>query len=339
MADNLAISGKPLLPSRIAVIFGGHGFIGSHLARELVASGKYSRVISADIAPAPRFVSPGVDYLYCDVRNPIAADLVPEVTEIYNLAAVHVTPGHADWEYFWTNVSGALNITEYARANSVEKLFFTSSISVYGPSEEPTDEQAPLRPESSYGRSKLIAEQIHCRWQQENQSKRHLVIVRPAVIFGYQERGNFTRLAKLLGWHAFVYPGRKDTIKACGYVKDLVASLEFASTVREELFIYNFAFGEQLTTEDICDAFCKEAQYARPILVIPIRAILFVGLLFESLARIGLRTPINRARVMKLFRSTNIVTRRLADVQFKNRFNLSGALRDWRSDSLSRQFE
>lgn len=337
MADNL-LERHGATPM-IAVIFGGHGFIGSHLARELVSSGKYSRVVSADIAEAPRFHSPGVEYLNCDVRNPIATDLVPGVTEIYNLAAIHVTPGHDDWEYFWTNVSGALNVTEYARATRAEKLFFTSSISVYGPSEEPTDETAPLRPESSYGRSKLIAEQIHCRWQQEDQSRRHLVIVRPAVIFGYQERGNFTRLAKLLGWRAFVYPGRKDTVKACGYVKDLVASLEFASNIRESLLIYNFAFNEPLTIEDICDAFCKEAHFAKPILVIPIKVILLVGLLFESLARIGLRTSINRARVMKLFRSTNIVTRKLADVHFKNSFDLNSALRDWRSNSPSSQFE
>lgn len=323
----------------IAVIFGGHGFIGSHLARELVSSGKYSRVVSADIAAAPRFNSPGVEYFHCDVRNPIAADFVPGVTEIYNLAAIHVTPGHDDWEYFWTNVCGALNVTEYARATRVEKLFFTSSISVYGPSEEPTDEMAPLRPESSYGRSKLIAEQVHCRWQQEDQPRRRLIIVRPAVIFGYRERGNFTRLAKLLSWHAFVYPGRKATVKACGYVKDLIASLEFASNVSETLFIYNFAFNERLTTEDICAAFCKEAQFAKPILVIPIKLILLAGLLFESLTRIGLRTPINRARVMKLFRSTNIVTRRLADVQFKSSFDLNSALQDWRSNSPSSQFE
>lgn len=338
MAHNLGATEKPAENPMIAVIFGGHGFIGSHLARQLVSRGNYSRVISADIAPAPRFFSPGVEYLYCDVRNPIAADLVPGVTEIYNLAAIHVTPGHADWEYFWTNVSGALHVTEYARATGVEKLFFTSSISVYGPSEEPTDETAPLRPESSYGRSKLIAEQIHCRWQQENRSKR-LVIVRPAVIFGYQERGNFSRLAKLLGWRVFVYPGRKDTVKACGYVKDLVASLEFASSIREDLFIYNFAFDKLLTTEDICDAFCKEALFAKPIMVIPIRAILLVGFLFESLARIGLRTPINRARVMKLFRSTNIVPRKLIDLQFRARFDLNSALRDWRSSSSSSQFE
>jgi hypothetical protein len=40
-----------------------------------------------------------------------------------------------------------------------------------------------------------------------------------AVIFGAGEGGNFTRLAKLLQKVFFVYPGRKDTIKACFYVK------------------------------------------------------------------------------------------------------------------------
>src|ERR1700742_2344616 len=96
MPSDLPISGQSAKTSKIAVIFGGHGFIGSHLARELVSSGSYSKVISADIAASPRFVSPGVEYLYCDVRDSINVDLVPGVTEIYNLAAVHVTPGHDD---------------------------------------------------------------------------------------------------------------------------------------------------------------------------------------------------------------------------------------------------
>src|ERR1700761_7893819 len=97
----------------IAVIFGGHGFIGSHLAKHLAATGRYSRIVSADIASAPRFRSEGVEYVYCDVRSPISIDFVPGVTEIYNLAAVHVTPGHREDEYYWTNLSGALNVTDY----------------------------------------------------------------------------------------------------------------------------------------------------------------------------------------------------------------------------------
>ena len=42
-----------------------------------------------------------------------------------------------------------------------------------------------------------------------------------AVIFGKGEKGNLTRIARTLKKGLFVYPGRKDTIKACVYVKDV----------------------------------------------------------------------------------------------------------------------
>jgi nucleoside-diphosphate-sugar epimerase len=325
--------------SRVAVVFGGHGFIGSHLLRELVESNKYSRVVSADIAPRPRFASEGVDYVYCDVRLPIPADLASHVTEIYNLAAVHVTPGHEDWEYYWTNVSGAVNVTEYARRNRVNTLFFTSSISVYGSSEEEISESSESNPESAYGKSKLLAERIHEMWHREMPDERKLVIVRPAVVFGFQERGNFSRLARSLQRRAFLYPGRRDTKKACGYVKDLIASFDFARQRPQMSVMYNFAFDEPLTTESICTAFCEVANVPVPRLTIPIRLILFVGFIFELLAKAGLNTSINRARVMKLFRSTNVVPRKLQSEGFVRSFDFVGALRDWRSYSPAGRFE
>ncbi|MDA9453630.1 3-beta hydroxysteroid dehydrogenase [Bradyrhizobium sp. CCBAU 21359] len=324
---------------RIAVIFGGHGFIGSHLARELVNSGKYARVVSADIAPQPRFRTKGVEYIFCDVRLPIPADLAPGVTDIYNLAAVHVTPGPEDWEYYWTNVSGALSVTQYARITKAKTLFFTSSISVYGPSEDEISEFSDPNPESSYGKSKLLAEGIHQSWQLEEPRDRKLVIVRPAVVFGFQERGNFTRLARSLEKRAFFYPGRRDTKKACGYVKDLVASLEFAGRSEEMLTVYNFAFDEPLTTEGICAAFCRVANLPEPRFTIPISLILLGGLAFELLSKLGLKTSINRARVLKLFRSTNIVPKKLQDDGFVRQFDLAAALRDWRSQSPAGRFE
>ena len=324
---------------KIAVIFGGHGFIGSHLARKLVTSGSYTRVVSADIAAEPRFRTPGVDYLSCDVRKEIPDDLVQGVTEIYNLAAVHTTPGHEDWEYFWTNILGATHVCDYARRLKVEAIVFTSSISVYGPSEEALSEDSPLQPASAYGRSKLCAEAIHHQWRNEDPSRRSLVIARPAVIFGYTERGNFTRLAGLLKRGAFFYAGRKDTIKACGYVKDLVESFSYFLSKPADVVTYNFAFSERPTIETICDAFQKVAGYGAPKGVIPLWLIMAGGLAFEILNLLGLRTSINRARVLKLFCSTNIVPKRLDESGFTRTFNLNAALVDWKRESGDSSFK
>ena len=205
-----------------AIVFGGAGFIGSHLLKRLAEDGDYDGLFSVDVV-APRFAVDGVRYVDFDVRRPLPADLCGEGPfELYNFAAVHTTPGHADWEYYWTNVHGATHVCRFADAVGAERLTFTSTMMVYGPTEGEKDEDGPLEPVNAYGRSKILAEEVHRSWQAADPGRRKLTIVRPGVIYGLAEHGNFTRLARALRQRRFVYPGRVDTVKACGYIADLV---------------------------------------------------------------------------------------------------------------------
>jgi len=316
---------------KTALVVGGAGFIGSHLLAALRASGEYDRLVSADLAE-PRFAVDGVDYRHFDIREPLPVDFCPDVAEIYNLAAVHVTPGHEDREYFWTNVLAATHVCAFARQTGCRKLVFASSISVYGPSEEPKSEAAAPEPESAYGMSKLAAEKIHQDWAAEHEDRK-LVIVRPAVVYGRGERGNFTRLARLLRKRRFVYPGRKDTIKSCGYVEDLVSSFSFMLARPERSITYNFAHVARPTLEDIAQALSKVGGYAAPRVVVPTGPMLLAAWGFEVLSAVGLRTSINRERILKLTRSTNIVPQVLQDMGFVYRFTLEQSLQNWKTTS------
>lgn len=323
--------------SKVALVIGGAGFVGSHLLKSLRDSGDYGTLVSADIAK-PRFVVDGVTYKHVDVRQPLPDDLCPGVTEIYNLAAVHTTPGHEDWEYYWTNVLGATHACDFARRAAAKTMVFTSSISVYGPSEEPKTEESEPEPESAYGKSKLCAEKIHQNWLNEG-AHRRLVIARPAVIYGHTERGNFTRLASLLSKGRFVYPGRKNTIKSSGYVDDLIGTFAFMLARQERFITYNFAHAGRYTAEDICRAFHTVAGYRVANVVIPIQPMLLGAWGFEMLNAVGLKTSINRPRIMKLNRSTNVIPKVLQDMAYNYRHTLEGSLRHWQSMSASGDFE
>ena len=89
-------------------------------------------------------------------------------------------------------------------------------------------------PNTPYGISKLVAEKIHTIWQAKSQQERQLTIVRPGVVFGKRENGNFTRLYWGIRGHKFMYPGRKDTVKACIYVKELVRFMLYRLEHHEE---------------------------------------------------------------------------------------------------------
>lgn len=314
-----------------AIVFGGAGFIGTHLLRRLAGTGRYARLLSVDIADPKRPVD-GIEYVKGDVRQPISLGEGLDGAEIYNLAAVHTTPGHEDWEYFWTNVLGATNVCDYAKSIDSPFLLFTSSISIYGPTEDPVDENSVPAPNSAYGRSKLQAEGIHRTWL-DNGADRRLVVVRPAVIFGPGEGGNFTRLASLLSKGRFVYPGRRDTIKSCGYVGELVNSMEFAREMGRREFTYNFAYPARTTSEQICDAFVSVAHFGEPKIVVPLPLMLLAGFGFEVLAKLGLKTSVNRQRVWKLVRSTNILPTALQAAGYTYRTDLTAALEDWKKES------
>jgi nucleoside-diphosphate-sugar epimerase len=302
----------------------------------MLMGGEYGRVISVDRNP-PGDRLPGVEYVPADVRKPILLANPPQGAEVYNFAAVHTTPGHEDWEYFWTNEWGAINVCNFADSIGAPLIVFTSSISAYGPTEAALDEGGPYAPISAYGRSKLIAESIHRMWLGAKPGRK-LRIVRPAVIFGSGERGNFTRLAAALKRGIFFYPGRDDAIKACGYVGELVNSIMFVRDLPDAEIAYNFAYPQRYTTRDIVAAFCTEGGFRLPRIIVPEWLMLMGGLIFEVLSALGVKTSINRGRVKKLTLSTNIVPRKLQDLGYVFETDLKSGLARWRADNPSGDF-
>jgi nucleoside-diphosphate-sugar epimerase len=322
-----------------AIVFGGAGFVGCHFLGRLAQGGRYTTLYSVDIAE-PRFADPKIQYVKFDIRNPIPSTLCGEGPfDIFNFAAVHTTPGHEDWEYYWTNVHGAINVCRFASDVGADRMLFTSTMMVYGPTEAPKDEDAVLEPVNAYGRSKILAEDIHRSWQLERPDMRRLTIVRPGVIYGLAERGNFTRLSQALRQRRFVYPGRTDTIKACGYVEDLVSSMIEMEERNEGFFLYNFCHPERYTSKDICAAFSSVAGYPEPRFVVPVWLLGVAAFGFEVLSALGLKNDINRARVGKLYQSTNMVPTRLQEVGFKYCYDLPAGLSAWKASSRRTDFD
>ena len=313
------------------IILGGSGFIGQHVARWLDALGA-GPIILADLAPPNRPLPPAARFVRCDVREPISLPASSE-TVLFNLAAVHRTPGHEDHEYFAANATGADRVVDFCEGSNIHKLFFTSSIAVYGVSEDPITEQTPPRPVTAYGRSKLEAEQAYAKWARRAPG-RQLVICRPGTVFGPGEGGNFTRLAGALEKRRFVYPGRRDTIKACGYVNDLIESMFFVAPFADPVVTYNFGLAQPPTIQQVCAAFCDVGGFSRPRVVAPTPLLLAIA---KALTMLGAST-FNPERVVKLVRSTHIIPQLLIDRGYPYRFDLKGAFSHWYAAEPSRRF-
>lgn len=284
------------------VVFGGAGFIGTHLMAKLRKDG-HSKVISVDIRDPKRAVD-GVDYIKHDVRDLSALSFGDTVPTLYNLAAVHTTPGHEPWEYYDANVTGAIEIIKFARRHKTDAITFTSSISVYGPSESPKDETTALAPTSDYGRSKRMAELVFNEWLNEAPDRK-LVVTRPAVVFGYGEGGNFTRLARMLSKGWFVYPGRRDTIKSCIFVEDLVSWILAAGERSERFILFNGAYTDRYTIENIVDTFRDVAFPKARTFMVPAAVLKVAASILRPFSAAGL--GVHPDRIEKLMVSTNVL--------------------------------
>lgn len=324
------------------IIFGGSGFIGTHLIKllkkEVVKSG--DKIYDLDIVmPGEEGVVPGivekiedVEYIRLDVRKPIEFNFNPtEDDTIFNLAAVHRTPGHPDYEYFETNILGAENVTSFAEKYGINKILFTSSIAPYGAAEELKKETTIPTPNTPYGISKLTAEKIHTIWQVKS-SKRELTIVRPGVVYGKGENGNFTRLYWGIRKGYFFYTGRKDTIKACIYVKELVNFFKYRMIDNDfkGTDIFNCTFEPAFTIEQICETIKSVTGIKRHIFLVPGGLLMTVARIFGPIG--GKKVGIHPARVKKLMISTNINGEKLANCGYQFHYSFEETIKDWYED-------
>jgi len=312
------------------IIFGGSGFIGSHLISLIREMHGDATIYNLDIVESNH--NGKSIFIYCDVRRKIDINIPASPSDIiFNLAAVHRTPGHQDQEYFETNILGAKNVCAFAEKCRIHKIVFTSSIAVYGASEELKEENTLPAPNIPYGTSKLVAEKNHEIWQAHD-TNRKLLIVRPGITFGKGENGNFTRLYRGLLNRNFFYAGRKDTIKACFYVKELVlVMLTKINNLQAGTEIYNCSFSPAYSIEEIVETIKKVTGMKR--INISINAMLLIA----SASIIGFfggkKLGIHPERVKKLMISTNISGKKLLASDYRFKYTFEEALTDWYNDN------
>jgi nucleoside-diphosphate-sugar epimerase len=226
-------------------VIGGSGFIGTRLCNRLTAN----KFTIADIRPSPLFSSVKADVRCLD-------DLLEAIKDddiIINLAAEHrdnVTPRSL---YEEVNVDGARNICLAARTRGVKTIIFTSSVAVYGFAPRNTAETGAINPFNDYGRSKYQAEQIYREWQKEDPSVRCLVIVRPTVVFGEQNRGNVYNLLRQIASGFFVMIGDGKNQKSIAYVENVAAFLQHSLSLGPGVYLFNYVDKPDFSMNSLVD--------------------------------------------------------------------------------------
>ena len=219
------------------IVIGGSGFIGTRLGSFLTQAVDDFKIV--DKAVSGLFPSRTV---LADVRDieTLRASIYDGAI-IINLAAEHRDDVRPISLYDEVNVGGAINVCKVATEKNVTTMVFTSSVAVYGFAPINTDESGQISPFNDYGRTKYEAELVYKAWQSEAPDVRTLVIVRPTVVFGEQNRGNVYNLLRQIASGKFVMVGDGKNRKSMAYVENVAAFLQFATTAfKPGVHIYNY---------------------------------------------------------------------------------------------------
>lgn len=148
------------------VVTGGAGYIGSHAVRQLIKAGFEVIVIDNLSTGHAAAIDPKAQFVCGDVRNLALMDSVfshNKIAGVMQFAGKIIVPESVSHplSYFDDNFSAVISILRVMHRHNVKAIVFSSTAAVYGTSKEPAiTEDAPLRPESPYGFSKLAAEHL-----------------------------------------------------------------------------------------------------------------------------------------------------------------------------------
>ena len=158
-----------------ALVLGGGGFIGGHLAKRLKNDGYHVRV--CDIKRHEYFEQSEFchEFILGDLRDPRVVELVIEndVDEVYQLAADmggagYIFTGEHDADVMHNSAMINLNVAKEAVVKNVKKIFYSSSACMYpehnqlDPDNPNCEESSayPANPDSEYGWEKLFSERL-----------------------------------------------------------------------------------------------------------------------------------------------------------------------------------
>lgn len=237
----------------LALITGGSGFVGKHLADHLSDCG--DDVLTTDISDG------GPDLLDQSEMDELILSTQPQV--VYHLA------GQADvgasWDApvttFRINAEGTLNVLSACRKAGVERVLTISSAEVYGkvPNERlPIDESLPLAPASPYAVSKAAAEMISTY---EASRGLEVMCARSFNHFGPGQNINFVTSALALrilqakkDGRKTIPVGRLDTRRDFTDVRDVVRAYRSIITNGVSGESYNVCSGEDRSIGDLAEA-------------------------------------------------------------------------------------
>lgn len=167
------------------LVTGGLGYIGSHTVVELL-NNDFQVVIIDDLSNTEKFILKNIEeitgkrpvFYPFDLRR---KELLAQVFAAHDIAgcihfAAYKAVGESQvkpLEYYENNLFSLINVLQEFKERAINNFIFSSSCTVYGQADhQPIDENTALKtPESSYGKTKQMGEEIVADFARAYQKK------------------------------------------------------------------------------------------------------------------------------------------------------------------------
>jgi nucleoside-diphosphate-sugar epimerase len=248
----------------IALVTGGAGFIGSHIAAALMADGARVRVLddlSTGHSENLDEIGADLDFIQGSVADEELLNKVLEDVEVvFHEAAIPSVPRSVEEprQTHIASVDGTFSLLDAARRNNVRRVVYAASSSAYG--DQPTlpkVEQMLPDPLSPYAVAKLVGEyycQVFTRcYGLETVSLRYFNVFGPRQDPGSQYSGVVSRfISALLSNERPVIYGDGEQSRDFTYIDNVVAANLKAASARDASGrVINIANGERITLNQL----------------------------------------------------------------------------------------
>ena len=284
------------------LITGVNGFIGSHVAEQLIKKGHTVRGLVRKTSDLSLIKDFDIQLFYGDITEP--GSLLPALDGAD--LVVHVAGLASDWgpyeKFYRINVQGTQNIARAADKAGVKRFVHISTVALHGfGHKQPVDESFPMADTIfPYNESKKEAE----RWlfQFARETEMEITAVRPGNVYGPRDHTFIDKYLEALeqGKIAYIDGGRHKTCPV--YIENLTDGILLACFKPEaagEPFI--ITDGLDITWKEFTNALADAMGLKHPRLSVPYGLVYGIAWLMETAYKtFRIKTPplLTRYRVM-----------------------------------------
>jgi len=302
-------------------IIGGSGFIGTRLIEEL---GKETRYTVGNFDKQTSEKYPALTTILNVTNESEIEKQLRRCDCVVLLAAEHRDDVSPVKLYYDVNVQGTKNVLGAMDKNGINTIIFTSSVAVYGLNKPCPDENSEIDPFNHYGKSKFEGEEALREWYNKDTAKRTLIILRPTVVFGPNNKGNVYNLLKQIVNGNFLMIGKGENKKSMSFINNIAGFIKFVIDNNYSGYhLYNYADKPDLTTNELLKAVEESLQKKLPSVRIPYPIGYAAGVAFDIMAKItGKKFAISSVRVKKFCSTTEFSSAKLLSTGYKPSLSL-----------------